>query len=170
MCGSGLDNAGKTTILKKFMGQDISEISPTLGFDIQTLEYKEYVVCVCCRWLFMRIEHSCDGDGSFKLNVWDVGGQQTIRSYWRNYFEQVRALCACMHIHDCSSSLLKLSPLDRWTRVGRRQRRPPTPRGLQERATQLTNARGTVRGHCACVSQHCTNACIPRRNSPVQRS
>lgn len=27
---------------------------------------------------------------SFKLNVWDVGGQQTIRSYWRNYFEQVR--------------------------------------------------------------------------------
>ena len=37
----GLDNAGKTTILKKFMGQDITEISPTLGFDIQTLEYKE---------------------------------------------------------------------------------------------------------------------------------
>lgn len=26
---------------------------------------------------------------SFKLNVWDVGGQQTIRSYWRNYFEKV---------------------------------------------------------------------------------
>lgn len=38
---SGLDNAGKTTILKKFMGEDITEISPTLGFDIQTLEYKE---------------------------------------------------------------------------------------------------------------------------------
>ncbi|KUF92299.1 hypothetical protein AM588_10006232 [Phytophthora nicotianae] len=37
----GLDNAGKTTILKKFMGQDITEISPTLGFDIQTLEYKD---------------------------------------------------------------------------------------------------------------------------------
>lgn len=43
---SGLDNAGKTTILKKFMGQDITEISPTLGFDIQTLEYKEYVSVV----------------------------------------------------------------------------------------------------------------------------
>jgi ADP-ribosylation factor-like protein 2 len=24
----------------------------------------------------------------YKLNVWDVGGQKTIRSYWRNYFEQ----------------------------------------------------------------------------------
>ncbi|CAI5744014.1 unnamed protein product [Peronospora destructor] len=65
----GLDNAGKTTILKKFMGQDITEISPTLGFDIQTFEYKD-----------------------FKLNVWDVGGQQTIRSYWRNYFEQTDGL------------------------------------------------------------------------------
>lgn len=27
----GLDNAGKTTILKKFNGQDIDTISPTLG-------------------------------------------------------------------------------------------------------------------------------------------
>jgi hypothetical protein len=44
----GLDNAGKTTILKKFMGQDITEISPTLGFDIQTLEYKECVDNAAC--------------------------------------------------------------------------------------------------------------------------
>uniref|UniRef100_J3LRH3 Uncharacterized protein n=1 Tax=Oryza brachyantha TaxID=4533 RepID=J3LRH3_ORYBR len=22
------------------------------------------------------------------LNKWDVGGQKTVRSYWRNYFEQ----------------------------------------------------------------------------------
>ena len=28
----GLDNAGKTTILKKFLGEDTSEIAPTLGF------------------------------------------------------------------------------------------------------------------------------------------
>mmetsp|Transcript_17064 Transcript_17064/g.52392 ORF Transcript_17064/g.52392 Transcript_17064/m.52392 type:complete len:178 (-) Transcript_17064:191-724(-) len=61
----GLDNAGKTTILKRFSGEDIGEIAPTLGFDIKTLAYKGY-----------------------NLNVWDVGGQQTIRSYWRNYFEQ----------------------------------------------------------------------------------
>ena len=60
----GLDNAGKTTILKKFNGEDIDKISPTLGFNIKTLEYEGY-----------------------KLNFWDVGGQTTIRSYWRNYFE-----------------------------------------------------------------------------------
>lgn len=65
----GLDNAGKTTIVKKFNGDDISTIEPTLGFNIKTLEYKGY-----------------------QLNVWDVGGQQTIRSYWRNYFEQVSLL------------------------------------------------------------------------------
>ncbi|CAG9328200.1 unnamed protein product [Blepharisma stoltei] len=65
----GLDNAGKTTILKKYNGEDISSISPTLGFNIKTLEYQGY-----------------------KLNVWDVGGQTTIRSYWRNYFEQTDGL------------------------------------------------------------------------------
>lgn len=61
----GLDNAGKTTIIKKFNGEDIDKISPTLGFNIKTLEYESY-----------------------KLNIWDIGGQKTIRSYWRNYFEQ----------------------------------------------------------------------------------
>ncbi|CAM9477724.1 unnamed protein product, partial [Laminaria digitata] len=65
----GLDNAGKTTIVKKFNGDDISTIEPTLGFNIKTLEYEGY-----------------------QLNVWDVGGQQTIRSYWRNYFEQTDGL------------------------------------------------------------------------------
>jgi ADP-ribosylation factor-like protein 2 len=65
----GLDNAGKTTVVRKFMGEDISTISPTLGFQIQTLEYR-----------------------GFRLNVWDVGGQKTIRSYWKNYFEQTDGL------------------------------------------------------------------------------
>ena len=28
----------------------------------------------------------------FKLNVWDIGGQKTIRPYWKNYFENTDAL------------------------------------------------------------------------------
>lgn len=40
---SGLDNAGKTTIVKRFNGEDVSTISPTLGFNIFTLDYGEYV-------------------------------------------------------------------------------------------------------------------------------
>lgn len=37
---SGLDNAGKTTILKRFNGEPIDTISPTLGFNIKTLEHR----------------------------------------------------------------------------------------------------------------------------------
>jgi len=39
----GLDNAGKTTIVKKFNGEDIDTISPTLGFAIKTLEHRGLV-------------------------------------------------------------------------------------------------------------------------------
>lgn len=65
----GLDNSGKTTILKKLSDEDISQISPTQGFNIKSLMH----------------------DG-FKLNVWDIGGQKSIRPYWRNYYDQTDAL------------------------------------------------------------------------------
>jgi ADP-ribosylation factor-like protein 3 len=65
----GLDNSGKTTILKKLSDEDITHIMPTQGFNIKSLLH----------------------DG-FKLNVWDIGGQKAIRPYWRNYFDQTDAL------------------------------------------------------------------------------
>jgi ADP-ribosylation factor-like protein 2 len=34
--GRGLDNAGKTTILKRLNGDNINATSPTLGFEIKT--------------------------------------------------------------------------------------------------------------------------------------
>lgn len=37
---SGLDNAGKTTIVKKIMGEDVNTVSPTLGFIIKTIDYE----------------------------------------------------------------------------------------------------------------------------------
>lgn len=36
---SGLDNAGKTTIVKRIMKEDVNTVSPTLGFIIKTIEY-----------------------------------------------------------------------------------------------------------------------------------
>jgi ADP-ribosylation factor-like protein 2 len=36
---SGLDNAGKTTIVKKLNGEDIMSVSPTLGFNIKTFAH-----------------------------------------------------------------------------------------------------------------------------------
>ncbi|GFH10212.1 uncharacterized protein HaLaN_05485, partial [Haematococcus lacustris] len=65
----GLDNAGKTTIVKRLNGEDITTISPTLGFNIKSMSYR-----------------------GFKLNIWDVGGQKTLRPYWRNYFEKTDGL------------------------------------------------------------------------------
>jgi len=52
----GLDNSGKTTIVLKINGEDTSVICPTLGFNIKTIKYQKY-----------------------SLNIWDVGGQKTIR-------------------------------------------------------------------------------------------
>lgn len=36
----GLDNAGKTTIVKKVMQEDVNTVSPTLGFIIRTVEFE----------------------------------------------------------------------------------------------------------------------------------
>ena len=37
---SGLDNAGKTTIVKRIMNEDVNTVSPTLGFIIKTIDYE----------------------------------------------------------------------------------------------------------------------------------
>lgn len=50
--------------MKRLNGEPIDTIEPTLGFNINTLEHRGYT-----------------------LNFWDVGGQKSLRSYWRNYFE-----------------------------------------------------------------------------------
>eukprot|EP00760_Papus_ankaliazontas_P006502 PhM_4_TR13066/c0_g2_i1/m.64459/K07944/ARL3; ADP-ribosylation factor-like protein 3 len=65
----GLDNAGKTSILKKLSDEDISHIMPTQGFNVKTMN-----------------------TSGFKLNVWDIGGQRAIRPYWRNYYDQTGGL------------------------------------------------------------------------------
>ena len=65
----GLDNSGKTTILKTLSDEDINQITPTHGFNIKNLSH----------------------DG-FKLTVWDVGGQKALRTYWENYIEGIDSL------------------------------------------------------------------------------
>ncbi|EFQ27006.1 ADP-ribosylation factor family protein [Colletotrichum graminicola M1.001] len=85
----GLDNAGKTTIVKKIMGEDVNSVSPTLGFIIKTIDYDGYLIALSR----------------------DVGGQKTLRSYWRNYFEKTDALIWVvdatdrLRIEDCREEL-----------------------------------------------------------------
>jgi hypothetical protein len=42
----GLDNAGKTTIVKKLNGDDMNSVSPTLGFEIKTFIHGKYVLSI----------------------------------------------------------------------------------------------------------------------------
>lgn len=57
-------------------------------------------MCVYCR--------------SYKLNIWDVGGQKSLRSYWRNYFERTDGLVWVVdsadrqRMEDCRQELHKL--------------------------------------------------------------
>ena len=65
----GLDAAGKTTILYQLkMGETVKTI-PTIGFNVETLDYK-----------------------GLNFTVWDVGGQDKIRMLWRHYFNNTHGL------------------------------------------------------------------------------
>ncbi|KIM67882.1 hypothetical protein SCLCIDRAFT_13954 [Scleroderma citrinum Foug A] len=59
----GLDSAGKTTILYRLQIGEVVSTIPTIGFNVETVQYK-----------------------NIKFQVWDLGGQSSIRPYWRCYF------------------------------------------------------------------------------------
>ncbi|KAM9070395.1 ADP-ribosylation factor 6 [Sarcophilus harrisii] len=72
----GPDAAGKTTILYKLkLGQSVTTI-PTVGFNVETVTYK-----------------------NVKFNVWDVGGQDKIRPLWRHYYTGTQGL---IFVVDCA--------------------------------------------------------------------
>ena len=65
----GLDNAGKTSILRKMSDEDPMQTQPTQGFNVK----------------------SVNSEGC-KLHLWDIGGQKAIREYWTHYFENTDVL------------------------------------------------------------------------------
>merc|ERR1711977_653060 len=65
----GLDAAGKTTILYKLKLGEIVTTIPTIGFNVETVEYK-----------------------NISFTVWDVGGQDKIRPLWRHYYQNTQGL------------------------------------------------------------------------------
>ncbi|OQS05988.1 ADP ribosylation factor 1 [Thraustotheca clavata] len=58
----GLDAAGKTTILYRLKLNETVTTVPTIGANVQTVEYR-----------------------NISLQVWDFGGQDKIRALWRCY-------------------------------------------------------------------------------------
>merc|ERR1712159_177642 len=73
----GLDAAGKTTILYKLKLGEIVTTIPTIGFNVETVEYK-----------------------NISFTVWDVGGQDKIRPLWRHYYQQTQALIFVVDSND----------------------------------------------------------------------
>jgi small GTP-binding protein len=65
----GLDGAGKTTILYQLKLDEEVSTTPTIGFNVETIYYKN------CR-----------------LTVWDVGGQDKLRTLWKHYFSDTVAV------------------------------------------------------------------------------
>lgn len=73
----GLDAAGKTTILYKLKLGEIVTTIPTIGFNVETVEYK-----------------------NISFTVWDVGGQNKIRKLWRHYFTNTDGLIFVVDSND----------------------------------------------------------------------
>merc|ERR1740121_2752037 len=70
----GLDAAGKTTILYKLKLGEVVTTIPTIGFNVETVEYK-----------------------NLSFTVWDVGGQDKIRPLWRHYYQGTNGI---IHVVD----------------------------------------------------------------------
>ena len=75
----GLDAAGKTTILYKFKIGDTVSTIPTVGFNVESVTYK-------------NIEFTC----------WDIGGQNKIRALWHHYYEGTHAVIFIIDANDRS--------------------------------------------------------------------
>jgi small GTP-binding protein len=73
----GLDAAGKTTILYKLKLGEIVTTIPTIGFNVETVEYK-----------------------NISFTVWDVGGQDKIRPLWRHYFQNTQGIIFVVDSND----------------------------------------------------------------------
>merc|ERR1711912_136256 len=73
----GLDAAGKTTILYKLKLGEVVTTIPTIGFNVETVEYK-----------------------NISFNVWDIGGQDKIRKLWRYYYANTQGLIFVIDSND----------------------------------------------------------------------
>mmetsp|Transcript_43717 Transcript_43717/g.68155 ORF Transcript_43717/g.68155 Transcript_43717/m.68155 type:complete len:183 (+) Transcript_43717:62-610(+) len=87
----GLDAAGKTTVLYRLKLGEVLTTVPTVGFNVETVEYK-----------------------NISFNVWDVGGQDKIRKLWRYYYENTQGLIFVVdsndrdRIEDAREELMKI--------------------------------------------------------------
>merc|ERR1711959_556578 len=73
----GLDAAGKSTILYKMKLGEVVNTIPTIGFNVETIQYHK-----------------------LELTVWDIGGQDKIRPLWRHYYNNNDAIIYVVDSND----------------------------------------------------------------------
>jgi len=73
----GLDASGKTTILYKLKIGELVTTIPTIGFNVEQVEYK-----------------------NLTFTIWDIGGQDKIRPLWRHYFQHNDAIIFVVDSND----------------------------------------------------------------------
>ncbi|CZR59093.1 probable ARL1-ADP-ribosylation factor [Phialocephala subalpina] len=81
----GLDNAGKTTLLYRLKIGEVVTTIPTIGFNVESVTYKNlnFNVWVCC---------SIPPLQTYLTSLQDLGGQTSIRPYWRCYYANTAAV------------------------------------------------------------------------------
>jgi ADP-ribosylation factor protein 1 len=80
----GLDAAGKTTVLYKLKLNDVVTTIPTIGFNVERLEYR-----------------------NLKMTIWDIGGQDRLRPLWRHYYENTNGIIFV--VDSCDTTRVKLA-------------------------------------------------------------
>lgn len=76
----GLDNAGKTTILKHLASEEIQNITPTQVFDVAVVRKCEDQCSNHEFALFQGFNIKSVVSDGFRLNVWDIGGELLCRN------------------------------------------------------------------------------------------
>ena len=73
----GIQNAGKTTILYRLSIGQLVKTTPTIGSNVEEISYN-----------------------NVKLQAWDLGGQESVRSMWEVYFINTDAIIYVIDTHD----------------------------------------------------------------------
>ncbi|KAH9999389.1 ADP-ribosylation factor family-domain-containing protein [Russula vinacea] len=98
----GLDSAGKTTILYRL--QVVIRLPMLYPFNEFTLKIGEVVSTIPSEQITLVIlnPHEPHQYKNIKFQVWDLGGQSSIRPYWRCYFPNTSAIIYVIDSSDTS--------------------------------------------------------------------
>ena len=88
----GLDGAGKTTILFRMYAKKMVNTKPTESYNVQSFQFS-----------------------GLTMNVWDVGGQEDLRRFWRHYYTGTQGIifvidaCDIGRMKDAKAELMGLA-------------------------------------------------------------